>query len=181
MNLETSAVIGGTRHPIYSLRQLLLYALKLGTVGFGGPLALVAYMYRDLVEQRHWISEADYKEGLALAQVMPGPLRAQLAIRLGNEPGGRLLEFVHENLPRRITTMRPRYDVFKELLANYAQGMPYDEFAARVPALIEPTKATISQIGAISRELSEGEDCISTEAVTAIPCRHPLSTHSYLR
>lgn len=132
MNLETSAVIGGTRHPLYSLRQLLLYALKLGTVGFGGPLALVGYMYRDLVEQRHWISEADYKEGLALAQVMPGPLRAQLAIRLGNEPGGRLLEFVHENLPRLITTMRPRYDVLKELLANYAQGMPYDEFAARV-------------------------------------------------
>ena len=77
-------------------------------------------MYRDLVEQRHWISEADYKEVLALAQVMPGPLRAQLAIRRSNEPGGRLLEFVHENLPRLITTMRPRYDVFKELLANYA-------------------------------------------------------------
>ena len=132
MNLETSVMIGGTRHPIYSLRQLLLYALKLGTVGFGGPVALVGYMYRDLVEQRHWISEADHKEGLALAQVMPGPLRAQLAIRRGNEPGGRLLEFVHENLPRLITTIRPRYDVFKDLLANYAEDRPYDEFAARV-------------------------------------------------
>ena len=40
-------------------------------------------MYRDLVEQKQWISEADYKEGLALAQLMPGPLAAQLAIDLG--------------------------------------------------------------------------------------------------
>lgn len=51
--------------------------LCLGTLGFGGPVALVGYMYRDLVEQRHWISDADYKEGMALAQLMPGPLAAQ--------------------------------------------------------------------------------------------------------
>ncbi|MDQ6882595.1 MAG: chromate efflux transporter, partial [Pseudomonadota bacterium] len=57
--------------------------VQLGTIGFGGPVALVGYMYRDLVEQRRWISEADYKEGLALAQLMPGPLAAQLAIYLG--------------------------------------------------------------------------------------------------
>lgn len=67
----------------YSLAQLTWYALKLGTIGFGGPVALVGYMYRDLVEQRNWISEEDYKEGLALAQLMPGPLAAQLAIYLG--------------------------------------------------------------------------------------------------
>jgi len=59
------------------------YALKLGTIGFGGPVALVGYMHRDLVEDRKWISEADYKEGLTLAQLMPGPLAAQLAIYLG--------------------------------------------------------------------------------------------------
>lgn len=57
--------------------------LKLGTVGFGGPVALVGYMRRDLVEQRGWIAEADYREGLALAQMMPGPLAAQLGIYLG--------------------------------------------------------------------------------------------------
>jgi chromate transporter len=56
---------------------------KLGTVGFGGPVALVGYMHRDLVEERKWISEADYKEGLTLSQLMPGPLAAQLAIYLG--------------------------------------------------------------------------------------------------
>lgn len=69
--------------PSYSLWQLVLYVLKLGTVGFGGPVALVGYMHRDLVETRKWVSEADYKEGLTLAQLAPGPLAAQLAIYLG--------------------------------------------------------------------------------------------------
>ena len=67
----------------YSLRDLVLYFLQLGTTGFGGPIALVGYMQRDLVEQRRWISLKDYKEGLALAQLAPGPLAAQLAIYLG--------------------------------------------------------------------------------------------------
>src|SRR5690348_1648945 len=67
----------------YTLRQLVLYMLRLGTIGFGGPVALVGYMHRDLVENRKWISEADYKEGLALAQLAPGPLAAQLGIYLG--------------------------------------------------------------------------------------------------
>ncbi len=69
--------------PSYSLRQLVLYALKLGATGFGGPVALVGYMFRDLVEKKKWISESDYKQGLALAQLAPGPLAAQLAIYLG--------------------------------------------------------------------------------------------------
>jgi chromate transporter len=67
----------------YTLWQLVRYMLALGTWGFGGPVALVGYMYRDLVEKRRWISEGDYKEGLTLAQLMPGPLAAQLAIYLG--------------------------------------------------------------------------------------------------
>ena len=67
----------------YSLGQLLRYMLRLGAFGFGGPVALAGYMRRDLVEQRGWISESDYKEGLALAQLAPGPLAAQLAIYLG--------------------------------------------------------------------------------------------------
>ncbi len=67
----------------YSLAQLALYFLKLGSIGFGGPVALVGYMYRDLVEKRHWITDEDYKEGLTLAQLMPGPLAAQLAMYLG--------------------------------------------------------------------------------------------------
>ncbi|MFI5163973.1 MAG: chromate transporter, partial [Bacteroidia bacterium] len=67
----------------YSLKNSILYFLKLGATGFGGPVALVGYMHRDLVEKRKWISEDDYKEGLALAQLAPGPLAAQLAIYLG--------------------------------------------------------------------------------------------------
>lgn len=69
--------------PAYTLRSLTLYFLKLGTTGFGGPVALVGYMHRDLVEKRKWINEDEYKEGLALAQLAPGPLAAQLAIYLG--------------------------------------------------------------------------------------------------
>lgn len=69
--------------PSYSLWQLALYFLRLGTFGFGGPVALVGYMHRDLVEQRGWISDPEYKEGLALAQIAPGPLAAQLGIYLG--------------------------------------------------------------------------------------------------
>lgn len=67
----------------YTLWQLVKYMLGLGSWGFGGPVALVGFMYRDLVERRHWFSEADYKEGMALSQLMPGPLAAQLAIYLG--------------------------------------------------------------------------------------------------
>ena len=70
-------------NPSYSLRQLVLYFLKLGAIGFGGPVALVGYMHRDLVEKKKWIAEEDYKEGLALAQLAPGPLAAQLSIYLG--------------------------------------------------------------------------------------------------
>lgn len=77
---QASAELGAPR---YTLWQLVAYMLGLGAWGFGGPVALVGFMYRDLVERRQWISEADYKEGMALAQLMPGPLAAQLAIYLG--------------------------------------------------------------------------------------------------
>lgn len=80
---ELKAAEQPTVEPTYSLWQITAYALRLGTLGFGGPVALVGYMHRDLVEQRKWISESDYKEGLTLAQLMPGPLAAQLAIYLG--------------------------------------------------------------------------------------------------
>src|SRR3954468_17430749 len=69
--------------PAYSLWDMVRYMTKLGAVGFGGPVALVGYMQRDLVDERKWISESDFKEGLTLAQLMPGPLAAQLAIYLG--------------------------------------------------------------------------------------------------
>lgn len=69
--------------PAYSRPQLVAYFLKLGTIGFGGPVALTGYMQRDLVDRRGWVTQGDYKDGLALAQLAPGPLAAQLAIYLG--------------------------------------------------------------------------------------------------
>ena len=66
-----------------SLRAFLLYFLRLGTLGFGGPIVLAGHMQQDLVEQRGWINAQEYKEGLAFAQLAPGPLAAQLAIYLG--------------------------------------------------------------------------------------------------
>lgn len=76
--------------PKYSLKDLILYFLKLGAWGFGGPVALVGYMHRDLVDDKKWISEEDYKEGLALSQLAPGPLAAQLSIYIG---------YVHYRIP----------------------------------------------------------------------------------
>jgi chromate transporter len=65
------------------LGAFVRYFLYLGTLGFGGPTALVGFMHRDLVERRQWISEDEYRLGVALSQIMPGPLAAQLAIALG--------------------------------------------------------------------------------------------------
>jgi chromate transporter len=62
--------------------------LVLGTTGFGGPIALVGYMQRDLVERRGWITEREYADGLAFSQLAPGPLAAQLAMYLGWVRGG---------------------------------------------------------------------------------------------
>src|SRR6266542_4204569 len=66
-----------------SLPGLFRYFLGLGSFGFGGPIALAGYMHRDLVENRGWYTEDEYQQGLAVAQTMPGPLAAQLAMWLG--------------------------------------------------------------------------------------------------
>jgi chromate transporter len=73
-----------------SLKQLLVYFLRLGASGFGGPIALAARMDRDLVEERRWISRQDYVEGLAFSQLSPGPLAAQLAMYIGWVRAGRI-------------------------------------------------------------------------------------------
>src|SRR3954454_18060959 len=71
-----------------TITSLARYFLRLGAAGFGGPIALVGYMHRDLVEARGWITEEGYREGLALAQLSPGPLAAQLCFYLGYIRGG---------------------------------------------------------------------------------------------
>src|SRR6266568_5185286 len=79
---QLSATDGTSLVP-FTLRDLLVYFLRLGTLGFGGPIALAGYMQRDLVEGRRWVSKQDYLEGLAFSQLSPGPLAAQLAMYLG--------------------------------------------------------------------------------------------------
>jgi chromate transporter len=73
-----------------SLWRFYAYFLRLGAAGFGGPIALAGFMQRDLVEERGWISQQDYLDGLALAQLAPGPLAAQLAMYLGYVRAGAL-------------------------------------------------------------------------------------------
>src|SRR5215468_8525000 len=75
--------------PPYSLRDFLVYFVRLGTFGFGGPIALAARMEKNLVEERGWISRQDYVEGLAFSQLSPGPLAAQLAMYIGWVKAGR--------------------------------------------------------------------------------------------
>ncbi len=77
------AAVPATTATRVSLGALVRYFLYLGSLGFGGPVALVGFMHRDLVEERRWVPEDEYRLGVALAQIMPGPLAAQLAIALG--------------------------------------------------------------------------------------------------
>jgi chromate transporter len=81
MNTAATSVERGEMQP--RLREFLLYFLRLGTLGFGGPIALAGHMQKDLVEERKWVSSQDYVEGLAFSQLSPGPLAAQLAMYLG--------------------------------------------------------------------------------------------------
>ena len=85
---DATAGEAAASEPRMRLSSLVGYFLRLGTIGFGGPVALVGFMHRDLVEKRRWITEDTYKLALALAQIMPGPLAAQVAIAIGYFEGG---------------------------------------------------------------------------------------------
>jgi chromate transporter len=83
VELATSELVRPPPASARTLRGIVGYFLRLGAYGFGGPIALVGYMHRDLVEGRGWFSDDEYRQGLALAQTMPGPLAAQLAMWMG--------------------------------------------------------------------------------------------------
>lgn len=84
MSQEGNAqALSPSNQPAMQLSEIVVYFLRLGTFGFGGPIALAGHMQKDLVEERHWFSRDDYLEGLAFSQLSPGPLAAQLAMYLG--------------------------------------------------------------------------------------------------
>src|SRR4051794_29626451 len=80
---SASATRAAAGHPPRTLAGLVRYFLRLGASGFGGPIALVGYMRRDLVEDRRWFSEQEFQQALAVGQMMPGPLAAQAAMWFG--------------------------------------------------------------------------------------------------
>jgi chromate transporter len=137
------SVVQPVSKPNYTLWQLVLYMLKLGTLGFGGPVALVGYMRRDLVDARGWISDADYKEGLALSQLAPGPLAAQLSIYLG---------FVHYHLLG--ATFAGIAFVMPSFLMVVALGWAYQHFGglAWMQAVFYGVGAAVIGIIAISAQ-----------------------------
>src|SRR5262249_16063982 len=90
---QTSApeqVTNGASATAPTIWDFARYYLWLGTTGFGGPVALVGEMRRDLMEQRGWVSEHDFVEGVAVSQTLPGPFAAQLAMWIGYIKGGYL-------------------------------------------------------------------------------------------
>src|SRR5258708_16481823 len=87
-NRDTSVMARGRGEAQPKLRDFLVYFLRLGALGFGGPIALAGHMQKGLVEKWKWVAGQDYVEGLAFSQLSPGPLAAQLAMYLGWVRGG---------------------------------------------------------------------------------------------
>jgi chromate transporter len=75
----------GARRPI---RELVAYFLRLGTLGFGGPVALVGLMEKELVEERRWLSKTEMRDAIAVSQSLPGPLAIQVGIFVAYLRGG---------------------------------------------------------------------------------------------
>lgn len=82
VQLQSGLDSRGAGHGV-RLGQMSRYFLQLGALGFGGPVVLAHHMRRDLVERRHWLTEAEYSDGLALATACPGPLAYQLGVFCG--------------------------------------------------------------------------------------------------
>ncbi|MEV0134172.1 chromate efflux transporter [Dactylosporangium sp. NPDC050688] len=102
-------------------RTFLGYFLGLGTWGFGGPIASVGYMQRDLVERRAWLSRKDFLDGVALGQTMPGPLAAQVVMWLGYLRAGTIGALVTA-----ATFIAPSFLLVLAVAVAYAhyQGLP---------------------------------------------------------
>src|SRR5438128_7737180 len=70
------------------IRELVRYYLRLGLIGFGGPVALVGQMERELVGEKKWLTKEEMREGIAVCQSLPGPLAIQVGIWISYIRGG---------------------------------------------------------------------------------------------
>src|SRR2546428_4544957 len=70
------------------IRELVLYYLRLGLLGFGGPVALVGQMEREMVGEKKWLTREEMREGIAVCQSLPGPLAIQVGIWIAYIRGG---------------------------------------------------------------------------------------------
>lgn len=159
-----------------SLAALIGYFLRLGTLGFGGPVALVGAMHRDLVETRGWIASEEFREGVALAQLAPGPLAAQLAVYLGWVRHG-----VLGATAIALAFIAPSFVMVVVLAAFYvrAGGLPWMEAAfygigASVIALIGRSAAKLVRSTA-GRDRLLWAVVLGNAAITGITARELLS------
>src|SRR5438105_15510302 len=74
--------------PRVRIRDLVRYYLRLGALGFGGPVALCGQMEKELVEERKWLAKDELREGIAVCQSLPGPLAIQVGIYVSYLRGG---------------------------------------------------------------------------------------------
>src|SRR6266498_4017856 len=74
--------------PKVRIRDLVWYYLRLGAVGFGGPVALVGQMEKELVQERKWLTKEEFRDGIAVCQSLPGPLAIQVGIYVSYLRGG---------------------------------------------------------------------------------------------
>jgi chromate transporter len=148
MQEMTSESVAAIQSRPVSLARFTGYFLWLGTVGFGGPIALAGHMQQDLVDRYGWIAKEDYVEGLALAQLAPGPLAAQLAIYLGYVRAGILgattvgVAFVLPSFVM-VLALSAAYVQFGGL--NWMQGMFYG-IGAAVIAIIARSAVKLSKL-----------------------------------
>src|SRR5258705_3564484 len=82
MTITTTNIPGGR------ISELVRYFLRLGFLGFGGPVALVGQMERELVDERKWLTKEQMRESIAICQSLPGPLAIQVGIYVAYLRGG---------------------------------------------------------------------------------------------
>ena len=83
--MTDAAVTPPQRRP---LREIVLYFLRLGTLGFGGPVALCGLMEKELVQDKKWLTKDEMRDAIAISQSLPGPLAIQVGIFISYMRGG---------------------------------------------------------------------------------------------